>query len=197
MKIKFGLLSLIGAVMLLTGLSVPVSAADTYVLDVKGAHYYAGFQVSHLGFSTMHGRFDKMDGTIEFDADNIAASKVNITIDAASINTNHAKRNEHLKSPDFFNVAEFPTITFVSTKMELTDEKSGIVTGELTMLGVTKTITLDAKIMNVGLNPFSKAPTAAWSARGVIKRSDFGMKYGLPAIGDEITLLLDIEALKK
>lgn len=170
---------------------------DTYVIDTEGRHYYAGFQVSHLGFSTMHGRFDTVSGTISYDDANPTNSHVSVKIDVASINTNMEKRDAHLKSPDFFNAEEFSEITFVSTKLVKTGEKTGKMTGDLTMMGVTKSITLDTTLVNVGANPFSKAPTAAWSARGTIKRSDFGSKYGAPAIGDEVTLIIDIEALKQ
>lgn len=177
--------------------SLPAKAADTYALDVKGGHYYAGFEISHLGFSTMHGRFDKLDGTITYDAANPAASSVNIVIQATSVNTNHAKRDGHLNSPDFFNTAEFPEITFVSTKIEPGANGTAKVTGDLTMVGVTKSITLDAKTIKVGAHPFNKSPIAAWSARGTLKRSDFGISYGLPAIGETVTLVLDIEAKKQ
>lgn len=177
--------------------SLPAKAADTYTFDVEGAHIYAGFQINHLGFSTMHGRFDTFDGSIEYDAANPSASKVNVVIQTASVNTNHAKRDGHLKSPDFFNTAEFPEMTFVSKKVDPGANGSAKITGDLTMLGVTKSVTLDTKLINVGPHPFNKKPIAAWSARGTIKRSDFGMKYGLPVIGDEVTLLLDIEANKK
>ncbi|MEZ7864497.1 MAG: YceI family protein, partial [Rhodospirillales bacterium] len=170
---------------------------STYVIDTAGVHYYAGFQISHLGFSTMHGRFDALSGTIKYDDAEPTNSQVSITIKASSINTNMAKRDAHLKSPDFFNVEEFSDITFVSTKLVKTGEKTAKMTGNLTMMGVTRSITLDTTLINIGANPFSKAPTAAWSARGTIKRSDFGSKYGAPAIGDEVTLIIDIEALKQ
>lgn len=176
--------------------ALPAKAADLYAFDVEGAHIYAGFQINHLGFSTMHGRFDKFNGSIEHDPANPAQSKVSVVIDAGSINTNHTKRDGHLKSPDFFNTAEFPEITFVSTKVDAGADGKAKVTGDLTILGVTKSVTLDAKLINVGPHPFNKKPIAAWSARGTIKRSDFGIKYGLPVIGDEVTLLLDVEAYK-
>ncbi len=175
---------------------IPAKAAEKYTFDVEGAHIYAGFQINHLGFSTMHGRFDKFDGSIEYDAANPSASKVNVVIQTGSVNTNHAKRDAHLQSPDFFNAGEFPEMTFVSTKVEPGADGMAKITGDLTIVGVTKSVTLDARLINVGPHPFNKKPIAAWSARGTIKRSDFGIKYGLPVIGDEVTLLLDVEAYK-
>ncbi len=185
------------SIAMLFGFTSLASANSTYVIDTAGVHYYAGFQISHLGFSTMHGRFDTLSGTIKYDDAEPINSQVSITIKASSINTNMAKRDAHLKSPDFFNVEEFADITFVSTKLVKTGEKKAKMTGNLTMMGVTRSITLDTTLINIGANPFSKAPTAAWSARGKIKRSDFGSKYGAPAIGDEVTLIIDIEALKQ
>jgi polyisoprenoid-binding protein YceI len=195
-KTSFVSAALLSVVMLFSFTS-HVSANSTYVIDTAGVHYYAGFQISHLGFSTMHGRFDTLSGTIKYDDAEPTNSQVNVTIKASSINTNMAKRDAHLKSPDFFNVEEFSDITFVSTKFVKTGEKTAQMTGNLTMMGVTKSITLDTTLVNIGANPFSKAQTAAWSARGTIKRSDFGSKYGAPAIGDEVTLIIDIEALKQ
>ena len=93
------------ALTLLTAL--PSFAGDKYAIDVKGAHYYAGFQISHLGYSIMHGRFDKISGTIDYDAANPTASSVKVVIKAGTVNTNHAKRDAHLKSPDFFNAKDF------------------------------------------------------------------------------------------
>jgi len=185
------------SVAMLFGFTSLASANSTYVIDTAGVHYYAGFQISHLGFSTMHGRFDMLSGTIKYDDAEPINSQVSITIKASSINTNMAKRDAHLKSPDFFNVEEFADITFVSTKLVKTGEKKAKMTGNLTMMGVTRAITLDTTLINIGANPFSKAPTAAWSARGKIKRSDFGSNYGAPAIGNEVTLIIDIEALKQ
>ncbi|MFB0991672.1 MAG: YceI family protein [Rhodospirillales bacterium] len=195
-KTSFVSAALLSVAMLFGFISL-ASANSTYVIDTAGVHYYAGFQISHLGFSTMHGRFDALSGTIKYDDAEPTNSQVSITIKASSINTNMAKRDAHLKSPDFFNVEEFSDITFVSTKLVKTGEKTAKMTGNLTMMGVTRSITLDTTLINIGANPFSKAPTAAWSARGTIKRSDFGSKYGAPAIGDEVTLIIDIEALKQ
>ncbi|MBT4890624.1 MAG: polyisoprenoid-binding protein, partial [Rhodospirillales bacterium] len=122
---------------------------------------------------------------------------VSVTLDVTSINTNNPKRDAHLQSPDFFNAAEFPEITFVSTKLEQTGDNVGKITGDLTMVGVTKSITLDATLMKIGVHPFNKKEIAGWSASGAINRSDFGITFGLPGISDEVILNLGIEAFKQ
>ena len=137
------------SVAMLFGFTSFSSANSTYVIDTAGVHYYAGFQISHLGFSTMHGRLDTLSGTIKYDDAEPTNSQVSVTIKASSINTNLAKRDAHLRSPDFFNVEEFSDITFVSTKLVKTGEKTATMTGNLTMMGVTRSITLDTTLINI------------------------------------------------
>ena len=127
-------------VMFFALLTTPVVfAADTYTIDP--VHTSFGFTIKHLMISNVPGEFDKFEGQITYSPDDLANSKANVTIDAASINTRIDKRDAHLKSPDFFDVAKFPTITFVSTKFT-----SGAITGNLTMKGVTKEITVSFTI---------------------------------------------------
>ena len=144
----------------------------------------------------MIGRFNTVGGDISFDKDAVEKSTVSVTIDTTSVDTNHAKRDEHLRSPDFFNAKEFPKMTFKSTTIEKTGDKTGKLHGDLTMLGVTKPVVLDVTFNKDGVSPASKLETAGFSARGTVKRTEFGMKYGAPAIGDDIQLLIEIEAVK-
>lgn len=177
------------------GTLTPAFAAPvSYKIDP--AHTAVAFIVNHIGFSNVIGRFNTVGGDISFDKDAVEKSTVNVTIDAASIDTNHAKRDEHLRSPDFFNAKEFPKLTFKSTKIEKTGDKTGKLHGDLTMLGVTKPVVLDVTFNKDGVSPASKLETAGFSARGTVKRTDFGMKYGAPAVGDDIQLLIEIEAVK-
>ena len=170
------------------------AAPVTYTIDPS--HLSVVFNVHHLGFSNVYGRFNEASGEVVVDKDAIASSRVKFTIKAASIDTAFAKRDDHLRSPDFFNVKEFPEITFVSTKVEPKDK--GIhelrLSGDLTMLGVTKPITLDVSFNKAEVSPASKKDTVGFSARGILRRSDFGMKYGVPNIGDEVSLILEAEA---
>jgi polyisoprenoid-binding protein YceI len=182
-------------VLLLIGALVLPAAtwADTYSIDP--AHTYPNFTINHLGFSTLHGRFGKTSGTITMDQAKGTGS-VDIVIDTASIDTGFAKRDDHLRSPDFFNAAEFPEITFKSTKVAFSG-KGATVTGDLTMKGVTKSVTLNVDSINCGVHPFNKKQVCGFNATGQVKRSDFGIKYALPAVGDEVNLTLEVEAVKK
>ncbi|HYG86867.1 MAG TPA: YceI family protein [Azospirillum sp.] len=170
------------------------AAPIAYKLDP--AHMSVAFIVNHLGFSNLIGRFNTVSGEVAFDKDAVHSSTVKVTIDTASIDTAHAKRDEHLRSPDFFNAKEFPQMTFKSTKIEKTGDRTGKLHGDLTLLGTTKPVVLDVTFNKEGVSPASKLETVGFSARGKIKRSDFGMKYGAPNIGDEIELLIEAEAVK-
>ncbi|MBP2299217.1 YceI family protein [Azospirillum picis] len=170
------------------------AAPVTYKLDP--AHTSVVFIVNHVGFSNLFGRFDKPAGEVTFDKDAPEKSSVTVAIDTASVDTNHEKRDQHLRSPDFFNTKEFPQMTFKSSKIEKTGDNTGKLHGDLTLLGVSKPVVLDVTFNNQGVSPASKQETAGFSARGTIKRSDFGMKYGVPAIGDDIQILIEVEAVK-
>ncbi len=179
---------------LLLVLSTGYASAAKYQIDP--GHTYPNFSVSHLGFSTMYGQFGKTTGTMEYDASSGKGS-VNITIDAASIYTGHKKRDKHLRSPDFFNVVEFPEITFKSTSAKLSGG-NGTVEGDLTIMGVTKPVVLNVSKIRCGKHPFNPKLTevCGFDATTKIKRTDFGMKYGMPAIGDEISIVIGIEGTR-
>lgn len=191
---KFSTKSLIAATALLT--TLPVFSAEKYSVDPD--HTTLAFSVNHLGFSNILGRFSEFSGDIVYDKDDLANSKIDLVIKTSSITTAHAKRDAHLSSPDFFNVKEFPRMSFKSTKIEPISSNTAQVTGNLTLLGVTKPVTLDVDINSEGPNPF--APdyyVAGFSARGQIKRTDFGMKFGAPAIADTVDLILEVESIRQ
>lgn len=172
------------------------ASAENYIIDSTHAH--AGFRVSHFGFSTTLGQFRDIAGTLEFDQANPAASSVEVTIQTASVDTANDARDEHLRKADFFNVEEFPTMTFKSTNIEVTGEKTANITGDLTLLGVTKPVTLDAAFNQAAPHPMDNTRyVAGFSATGSVKRTDFGMTYAAPAISDEITLIIEVEALRQ
>lgn len=179
--------------------AVPLSvmgAPQSYTIDSD--HTFPYFRISHLGFSTLMGRFNETNGKIVVDKENNTGS-VEVVIDAASIDTDHKKRDDHLRSPDFLNAVEFPEITYESTDVTIHDDGSAVVEGELTISGVTKPVTLDVSRMNCDIHPMDpekKKYVCGFDARTTIKRSDFGVDYALPAIGDEMELILGVEAIR-
>ena len=181
-----------GVAVLGLSLAPGLAMADSYTIDPT--HTYPNFKISHLGFSTMHGRFGKTSGSIRMDR-NKGTGEVKVVIDAASIDTGMRKRDDHLRSPDFFNVMEFPEITFTSTSVTYRGE-GATVTGDLTIKGVTRSVTLEVPRINCGTHPFNKKQVCGFDATTRFKRSDFGMTYGLPGIGDEVSLEIEVEAFK-
>lgn len=175
------------------GVSVSVQAADSYTIDSR--HTFPVFEVNHLGFSTQRGRFNKSAGKISLDTAAKSGS-VELTIDSASIDMGIDKWDEHMKSPDFFNSAKHPTITFKSNKIKFDGDNIVGADGDFTLLGVTKPISLVLSGFRCGEHPMLKKIVCGVDATTTIKRSDFGMKYGIPAIGDEVKLLVPVEAIK-
>ena len=176
---------------------IAAAAPENYTVDPT--HTYPNFNVEHWGLSMMHGRFDKTTGKFSFDRAAKTGS-TELTIDAASLTTGDnvkgnrpQSRDDHLRSGDFFNVKEFPTLTFKSTKVNFSGDLPSSVDGSFTMLGVTKPVTLTFERFKCGTNPFSKKDRCGGNAVGKIKRSDFGMKYGIPSVSDEIGLSIEFE----
>jgi len=182
-------------------LPVSVMAADSYTVDPL--HTFPNFTISHLGFSTMHGRFGKTTGKLTLDEANHSGS-VDVVIDASSVDTGYIKRDDHLRSPDFLNATEFPDITYKSSKVVITgdptsDGATAVVDGKLTIAGVTKPVTLNVTRIHCGINPMDPKKQqyrCGFDAAAKIKRSDFGVKFALPAIGDEMNLALEVEAVR-
>jgi polyisoprenoid-binding protein YceI len=178
----------------LAGLVVasPSSAAD-YKIDPNHTHVL--FLVDHLGFSKMIGFFTTFTGAISFDQDKPEASKLNVAIKTASLQTQFPPRDSDLKGADWFNVKEFPQMTFVGTTFTKKDDTSGEIVGNLTMLGVTKPLTLAVTFNKAGKRA-DGADAVGFSAHGSLKRSDFGMKTFLPYIGDNVDLMIETEATR-
>lgn len=182
------------SIVLAAALATAPLAATAAEWTIDKSHTQILFSVSHFGFSDTNGIFREFDGTLDFDPTDIAATSVNFTIDAASIDTFWEARDTHVRSADFLNVEAFPQISFVSTSFEQTGETTANVTGDLTILGVTKPITLEAQLNNLGANPFNPAAqVAGFKLTGEIDRTDFGMGYGAPAIGALVPITVDIE----
>ena len=151
------------------------------------------FSTSHFGFSTYYGLFTDFDAKLAFDPKAPAASTLEVSVNTNGIDTTNPKLDTHLKSADFFNSAEFPTAVFKSTKIVVTGPTTGDVTGDLTLHGVTRPVTLQTTFNGGGVNPMSKAYVLGFNAVGKLNRSDFGIKAYLPVVGDEVTLTISGE----
>lgn len=173
--------------------------ANDYVIDTEGAHASINFEVKHLGYSVLTGRFDKFSGEFSYDPANLAASKVSVTIDTNSVNSNHAERDKHLRSDDFLNVAKFPKATFVSKKIVLDDDKDEFdIVGDLTLNGVTKSITIEVEKVGEGKDPWDpKGYRAGFSGETEINMRDFNIKMDLGPASQVVKLQLEVEGKKK
>lgn len=181
-KILFVLLPLVAAASV-------ARAADVY--DIDGTHAEIGFKVRHLGISKVKGKFDKFEGNLTLDGAKLAGAEAKI--DAASVNTANKDRDDHLRNEEFFNVAKFGSITFKATKVE-----ASTITGDLTLLGVTKPVTLEYTLSETVKDPWGNTKVGL-SATGKINRADFGMSWDkMPgAVGKEIEIAVDLEAAKR
>ena len=155
--------------------------------DADPAHTLIGFRVNHFGFSDYFGIFGDVSGTLMLDKNAPEKSSVNITIPVAKVTTASKKLTEHLKSEDFFNTENNGPATFISTKVTV-DGTDAEITGNLTINGVTKPVLLKGEFTGAGINPFNKKETVGFKATTAIKRSDFGISYGLPVVSDEVYL---------
>lgn len=170
--------------------------AEAEYYDIDPEHTFPHFAIDHLGLSTMYGRFDQTTGRLMIDHQR-KNGFIDIKIAAVSISTGFAKRDKHLRSPDFLNVMEFPDITYKSRNITFGDNGTALVEGDLMILGVTKSIPLNVNRTRCGTNPLTQAYTCGFEATAEIKRSDFGSTYGLPNVGDTMKLWFEVEAIRE
>lgn len=190
MTSTFNRILLAGALSLATA-SV-FAAPLSYKMDP--AHTDVIAQWSHFGYSNPIAHFGDVDGTIVYDADNVGASSVEVTMPMSGMSSHVAKFDEHLRSAELFDVANFPEATFKSTKVESAGEGKLTITGDLTIKGVTRPVVLAATINKVAEHPMSKQPTAGFDATATFKRSDFGLGLYAPAVSDEVQIRITTEA---
>jgi len=180
-----------------TILSICATAEATkYTID--NAHSSVVFKVSHLGFSHTYGQFSHVTGDFTLDDSKPEKSSLNLKIKADSLVTHDAKRDKHLRGPDFFNVKKNPWITYASTSVKKTGDSTYKVDGNLTLNGFTKPLTLTVNQNRVGTGPLGETRTGG-DVQFTIKRSDFGIKYGVGenGIGDDVTLMVSIEGIRQ
>jgi polyisoprenoid-binding protein YceI len=164
-----------------------------YKLDKD--HSSVNWGISHFDFSHYYGKWEA-EGKLLFDKEKPENSKVEVVISIADVITGNDKLNKHIKSPDFLDVAKFPTATFVSDKVEVAEGKVSKVYGTLTLHGVSKPIVLKVVAQKVDKNPVSNKDTAGFSAQTSLKRSDYGISAYLPGLGDNVDLFIEVEANK-
>ena len=176
----------------------PSPAGD--LKKAEGGHYTIDkshakivFSINHLGFSTYYGNLNDFAGSLDLDPAVPAKSALSVTINVAGIVTTNRALDKKLKSDAFFDVAKFPEATFKSTAIEVTGEGTGKLTGDLSLHGVTKPVTLDVTFNGSGTPPMTKIYVAGFDAVGTLKRSDFGIKNFVPLVGDDVKLLISCE----
>lgn len=174
----------------LLGASVSAQAAD-YIFDKKGAHQFIQFRVQHLGYSWLYGRFNDFDGTFSYDAKDPSSAKVSVTIDTASVDSNHAERDKHLRSDDFLSVDSFPEAKFESTSFDGT-----MLSGNLTLLGVTKPIQIEVEKIGEGKDPWG-GYRAGFEGKTTFAMADFGIKKSLGPKSANVEMILSVEGIKK
>ncbi|GAB1268368.1 YceI family protein [Aurantivibrio infirmus] len=191
MKNRLSLIVLIATVFLIA----PAFSAD-YKIDTDGAHASINFKIPHLGYSILVGRFDKFSGDFSYDDKNPQASKVDVTIDTTSLNSNHPERDGHLQAEGFLNTKEFPTATFVSEKFVSDDGKMGSLQGKLTLRGVTKDVEIQFMKIGEGKDPWG-GYRVGFAGSTTLTLKDFGIPTDLGASAQEVELELYIEGIRK
>lgn len=182
----------LGAVLALPGLA----AAEDYVIDTKGAHAFIQFRIKHLGYSWLLGRFNEFSGTFSYDENNPEASKVSVVINMASVDTNHAERDKHLRGKDFFDVEKYPEARFVSTGFKDNGDGTAVLTGELTLKGVTRPVTIDVKHVGHGPDPWG-GYRRGFEGRTTITLRDFNIDFDLGPASRQAELFLSVEGIRQ
>jgi polyisoprenoid-binding protein YceI len=170
-------------------------AAD-YAIDKQGQHAFVNFKISHLGYSWLYGTFKDFDGSFSFDAAKPQDSKVNVTLNTTSVDTNHAERDKHLRSGDFLNVGKHPTATFASTSVKSTGEGTADITGDLTLNGVTKPVVIAATFIGEGKDPWG-GYRAGFAGSTKLKLKDFDIQKSLGPASEEVELIISVEGVRQ
>lgn len=181
------------ASLLVMGLSTNAYAKlQSYKIDSNHAHVV--WSIEHLGFAKTMGQFTDISGIINFDKAKPEAGSAQVVIKTAGVNSGIPALDEHLRSKDFFNVKEFPQAYFTSKKIIVTGKDTADIEGEFTLLGVVKPLTLKVKFNKEGLHPKTQKQAVGFSATTTVKRSQYGMGYGVPMVGEQVDLIIEVEA---
>jgi polyisoprenoid-binding protein YceI len=177
-------------------LMLMMAGASAQVYNIDSSHTYPSFEADHMGLSIWRGKFTKTTGKIVLDRQSTTGGNVEIVIDASTVDFGHVKMNEKARGDDMFNVAKFPNVLFKSTVLKYEGERLVMVDGEMTMLGITKPLSLRVTQFKCVLHPLHKREVCGADAHGRFDRSDFGMNIGLPRFSPEIKLAIQVEGIK-
>lgn len=188
---------LLTSIVLTIAVTIPslLQAAD-YLIDTEKAHAFIQFRIKHLGYSWLLGRFNDFDGSFSYDEANPAASRVEVTIRTASIDSNHAERDKHLRGKDFLEVDKFPQATFVSSGFKENDDKTAALTGNLTLHGVTRPVTITVKPVGHGPDPWG-GKRRGFEGTTRLKLADYGIDFDLGPAAREVDLFLSVEGIEQ
>ena len=194
MKLK----KLLAAAALVLAFTMPAQAAENYVIDTKGQHAFIQFKVKHLGYSWLIGSFNTFSGSFTYDETNPAKDSVKVEIDTASVFSNHAERDKHLRSADFFDVAKYPTASFVSTAFEDKGNGKGVLKGKLNLRGITKDIVINVNQIGAGADPWGGF-RRGFEGTTTLHLSDYGMPFAakLGPVAENVELYLSIEGVRQ
>ena len=191
---KSKLISSLALAILISGPSLS-SAAD-YVIDTEKAHAFIQFRIKHLGYSWLLGRFNDFEGTFSYDENDPAASRVEVTITTASIDSNHAERDKHLRGKDFLDVEKYPQAKFVSTGYQENADKTAVLTGDLTLHGVTRPVSIAVKPIGHGPDPWG-GKRRGYEGTTSLQLTDYNINYDLGPAAREVELFLSVEGIEQ
>ncbi len=183
---------------LILGLLITTASAqaDTYTIDTEGSHAFVQFKIQHLGYSWLYGRFDEFSGTFTYDEEKPESTKIEMTVQTSSVNSNHSMRDKHLRSDDYLNVETYPEASFISTSFTETKDGHGTMNGNLTLNGVTKPITLDVKFIGAGKDPWG-GYRRGYEATTELKLADFKIKKSPGPKSEALLLTVSVEGIKQ
>lgn len=172
------------------------AAPERYVIDTEGAHAFIQFRIKHLGYSWLYGRFNEFGGTFTYDPDDHGNSQIQVDIKMASLDSNHAERDKHLRGTDFLDVSKYPTATFKSTSYKETGFNKGVLEGELTLKGITKPVKIDVERIGNGPDPWG-GYRRGFEGRTEFALKDFGIDYNLGPASRTVEMMLTVEGIRQ
>jgi polyisoprenoid-binding protein YceI len=189
---------LIASIMLSLAFTLPAKATEDYVIDIKGQHAFIQFKIKHLGYSWLIGNFNTFNGSFHYDEANPANNSIDIDIDVASLDSNHAERDKHLRSADFFDVTKYPKAGFVSTGYKDKDNGKGVLKGKLTLHGITRTVTIDVNQIGAGKDPWG-GYRRGFEGRTTLHLSDYNMAKAamLGPVAENVEMYFSFEGVRK